>query len=337
MDPHQRPHSYLHRQSLRPVGGSMASRYGISSGSSTPSGSATGVGVGLSSSVVSFMRKVSKSTPDPSDPTQSRCQFVSKASPSANSIDSSFEKYHRQQQMQQKSQSPTKYSSLSTGVAFDQGAAHFGPPHPFSDTGYSSNANSPVTTPTVCSSSISTSPVPPPCASNLNTCSPTLSLGSLASLGSTSFYQTESGSSRPSSSLGATTVTASGARGPFFSKIRAKMASTFQSTGPSGGQHSQQSSTSSSPLHSRPESAALEGPQGGKPRSSSITSATYPLGAPDSSASATQRPPKLSMIASSSSSLTNEQLTAHLTDEEKNILQKVFQKEEEFREIALKK
>lgn len=51
-----------------------------------------------------------------------------------------------------------------------------------------------------------------------------------------------------------------------------------------------------------------------------------------------QRPPMLSMLSQShSSSLTNEQLTAHLTEEEKKILEKVFQKEEEFREIALKK
>ena len=40
----------------------------------------------------------------------------------------------------------------------------------------------------------------------------------------------------------------------------------------------------------------------------------------------------------SQSSLTNDQLTAHLTDEERLILQKVFQKEEEFhRESQLKK
>lgn len=48
-------------------------------------------------------------------------------------------------------------------------------------------------------------------------------------------------------------------------------------------------------------------------------------------------PPMLgSMMGSQSSSLTNEQLTAHLTEEERQILQKVFQKEEEFRELALK-
>ncbi|KPM08402.1 hypothetical protein QR98_0069190 [Sarcoptes scabiei] len=47
-----------------------------------------------------------------------------------------------------------------------------------------------------------------------------------------------------------------------------------------------------------------------------------------------QRAPKLASISSQSSSLTNEQLTAHLTEEERQILQKVWQKEEEF---ALKK
>lgn len=231
-----------------------------------------------------------------------------------------------------------------TGIALD--------PHPpstshhlHSDTGYSSNANSPVTTPTVCSSSISTSPVPPlsSATSNLNTCSPTLSLGSLASLGSSSYYQVDSSaSSRPSSTIGSTTMTSTTTRGPFFSKIRAKMASTFQSTMPPGTPQSQQSSTSNSPLLSRPDSVALEG----KPRSSSISSTcSQMLPSPvtgtsvsmGSSGGTTQRPPKLSMLASSSSSLTNSQLTAHLTEEERNILQKVFQKEEEFRELALKK
>jgi hypothetical protein len=40
--------------------------------------------------------------------------------------------------------------------------------------------------------------------------------------------------------------------------------------------------------------------------------------------------------APSGSSLSTDQLTAHLTDEERVILQKVFQKEEQFREFALK-
>ena len=61
-------------------------------------------------------------------------------------------------------------------------------------------------------------------------------------------------------------------------------------------------------------------------------------GTPVSSSTGYQRAPMLAMIHSSqSSSLTNEQLTAHLTEEERQILQKVWQKEEEFKEIALKK
>ena len=66
--------------------------------------------------------------------------------------------------------------------------------------------------------------------------------------------------------------------------------------------------------------------QAGTPVQSSSTGGGY------------QRAPMLAMIHSSqSSSLTNEQLTAHLTEEERQILQKVWQKEEEFKEIALKK
>ena len=44
----------------------------------------------------------------------------------------------------------------------------------------------------------------------------------------------------------------------------------------------------------------------------------------------------MATLTHQSSSLSTDQLTAHLTDEERNILQKVFQKEEQFREIALK-
>ena len=44
----------------------------------------------------------------------------------------------------------------------------------------------------------------------------------------------------------------------------------------------------------------------------------------------------MASLTHQSSSLSTDQLTAHLTDEERNILQKVFQKEEQFREIALK-
>lgn len=105
----------------------------------------------------------------------------------------------------------------------------------------------------------------------------------------------------------------------------------------------------------RPESAAsmgagsLESTQSNassrQQRSSSITSTSGTVAPPvaDSTSpvageAGAQRPPMLSMLSQShSSSLTNEQLTAHLTEEEKKILEKVFQKEEEFREIALKK
>lgn len=80
-------------------------------------------------------------------------------------------------------------------------------------------------------------------------------------------------------------------------------------------------------------------------RSSSITSTSGTVAptvadstSPVAGEGGAQRPPMLSMLSQShSSSLTNEQLTAHLTEEEKKILEKVFQKEEEFREIALKK
>ena len=60
-----RSHNYHHRQSLKPVAGvtssasSLASRYGLSGSGGRTLATSSGSNTGLSSSVVSFMRKVS--------------------------------------------------------------------------------------------------------------------------------------------------------------------------------------------------------------------------------------------------------------------------------------
>ncbi|KAH9413896.1 hypothetical protein DERP_009495 [Dermatophagoides pteronyssinus] len=151
--------------------------------------------------------------------------------------------------------------------------------------------------------------------------------------------------------------------GPLFSKIRAKVASTFQQQ--QQQQQSQQSSNvsannnfsnqNSNVVVDNINNSSIQQQQdmmmdfASKSRNGSIslsstTGAIQPAvvqaGTPVQSSSTGggyQRAPMLAMIHSSqSSSLTNEQLTAHLTEEERQILQKVWQKEEEFKEIALK-
>ena len=147
--------------------------------------------------------------------------------------------------------------------------------------------------------------------------------------------------------------------GPLFSKIRAKVASTFQQQ----QQQQQQSSNVSANNNFSNQNSnvvvdninnssiqqqqdmmmdfASKSRNGSISLSSNVQPAVVQAGTPVQSSSTTggyQRAPMLAMIHSSqSSSLTNEQLTAHLTEEERQILQKVWQKEEEFKEIALKK
>lgn len=373
------------------VGSTMASRYGLGTSSSSTSPSrrtsaATGIGgnstgssassaassaaaaamntgVGITSGVVSFMKK-----------------FVSKASGSTNSIDSSFQKYHQQMQKEQQKQKQQQQQAQTTKSFFssfrDTTTTSTTTPGPsstlagatsaastasttsgattalhYSDTGYSSNANSPATTPTI-------SPIP----NAITACSPTLSLGSL---GGANIVANES---RPMSAVSMGNST----RGPLFNKIRAKVASTFQ-----GSSSSVVNSTSPEPVQSSTgmmgssmittstvtTAISLPAPSNTAPvfATSTISSviletqkdARRPSVSTDRRASASglsntqeavppyyftsqSHPPMLSMIGSQSSSLTNEQLTAHLTEEERQILQKVFQKEEEFRELALK-
>lgn len=285
-------------------------------------------------------------------------QFVNKATipnNTSNSIDLSVEQYQKQlkQNAAAGASGPGSTTTTSTGSVAQSPTKYLfsaitGTTSSSCDTGYSSIGNSPITTPSTISTNntigVSASILSTNASiSNATSLQPSINCSSSNSLAVNQYDNYAS--SRPSSStsvLNSSNTTIGQAAGslarggPLLSKIRTKVASTFQQP-----QTPQSSCVSSSIQNS---SVAISNINDDSNRNLFMSSAVASGNAiTDSgnfvsgSTNVQQRAPMLSMISSQSSSLTNEQLTAHLTDEERQILAKVWQKEEKFKEITLKK